>query len=427
MKINSPINSIEAKEAISLLTSNMRVVTAMAACEPRTFFENIGEHAQNLEGLKVFCANPTKVYPCFEMPIGNHLTFSLMFLTSALRKLQGNDLIHYVPQHLSQWSRNIAKEAVDVFWGSCSPPDERGFVSLGPSACYEQEVLRKAKLVILEVNPHIPVTFGSTYVPVTLVDYFIKTDHLLPQLARQQPDAIDYQIGQIIADLIPDGATLQLGIGGIPNALGKSLLSKRGLGIHTEMINDTMMELFEAGVLTGEQKTLWPSKIVGAFAYGSSSLYKFIHQNPGVELQPASIVNNPRLIAKNHKMFSINTAIEIDLTGQVCSESVGHCELSGVGGAYETHTGAQQSPGGMGIIAIRSLCKDNVHSKIVFELKPGAKVSISRNDVDTVVTEYGVARLSGKTVAERVRSLISVAHPSVRETLSAQAKEFHYL
>jgi acyl-CoA hydrolase len=346
-----------------------------------------------------------------------------------MRKSQGRDYVHYVPQHLSRWVENLrhTSPSIDVFWGTCTPPDARGFVSLGLNACYETEMLRHAKKIILEINPNMPVTFGATIAHVNEITHFIQADYELPAFEPAVPSEIDMVIGRHIAELIADGSTIQLGIGGIPNAVGKALVSKRDLGIHTEMINDAMMDLYLAGVVTGRQKTLWPGKMVGAFAYGSNKLYAFINKNPAIELQPASVVNDSYRISRNHQMISINTAVEVDITGQVCSESVGHRELSGVGGAFETHVGAQRSNGGRGIIAIPSTTKNGLQSKIVFELLPGAKVSISRNDVDTVITEFGVAQLMGRSVAERVRALAGIAHPKFRDELLVAARRERYI
>jgi acyl-CoA hydrolase len=414
--------------ALKLVQSGQRIVVAMAAAEPQLFMKGIGERCRDLKDVHIHCANPSKQYGCFtDAALTGRVSLEVMFLTSAVRNYHGNDMVHYVPQHLSQWAANMfARGEVDIFWGSCTPPDRRGFVSLGPGACYESEVLRKAKKVILEINPALPMTYGATHVPISWVDHFIESNEPLPILQDGKVDETDEKIARNVAELIPDHATVQFGIGGIPNALTNALADKKDLGVHTEMINDAMMKLYEKGVITGRYKSIWPGKMVGAFVYGSRELYDFVNENPIVELQPASVVNDPYRIGRNYKMFSVNTAVELDLTGQICSESIGHRELSGVGGASETHIGAQRSEGGRGIIAIRSTAK-NGESKIVFELTPGAKISISRNDVDTVVTEYGVARLRGRSVAQRVKDLIAIAHPSVREELTAQARKVQYL
>jgi acyl-CoA hydrolase len=260
------------------------------------------------------------------------------------------------------------------------------------------------------------------------VDHFISNDHDLPTIERPTPSQEDRRIAEYIADLIANGSTIQLGIGGIPNAIGDALKNHRDLGVHTEMINDTIMDLYLKGIVTGRMKSIWPGKIVGSFIYGTKALYEFAHDNPALELHPSSVVNDPYRLGRNYKMVSVNTAVEVDLTGQVCSESVGHAELSGVGGAFETHIGAQRSEGGRGIIALRSTTGGpSPQSKIVFELKPGAKVSVSRNDVDTIVTEYGVAQLMGKSVGERVKAMTAIAHPDFREDLLVQAKKVGYL
>jgi acyl-CoA hydrolase len=419
---------LKISDALNLVTSGSRVVVSMAGAEPQEFLTHIGERCRVLNDVTIHCANPSKQYSCFtDQSLKGRIALEVMFLTSAVRKLHGNDMVYYVPQHLSQWAANIfMRGEVDIFWGSCTPPDARGFVSLGPGACYESEVLRRAKMVVLEVNPQLPMTYGSTHVPLSWVNHLIETDHPLPTLEKSDADPDDRLIADRVASLIPARATVQFGIGGIPNALAEALSGMKDLGIHTEMINDAMMDLYKRGVITGKYKTIWPGKIVGGFVYGSKDLYDFIDNNPLIELQPASVVNDPYRIGRNYRMTSINTAVELDLTGQVCSESVGHRELSGVGGASETHIGAQRSEGGRGIIAIKSVTKAG-KSKIVFELTPGAKVSISRNDVDTVVTEYGIAELKGRSVAQRVRALISIAHPSFRDELTAQARAVNYL
>jgi len=401
----------------------------MAAAEPSAFFERLGDRARQLQSINVHCANPSRGYDCFQASdLEGRLSINVMFLTTAIRGHQGHGVVHYVPQHLSQWTANLWRSGpIDIFWGSASAPDSRGFVSLGVGGCYESEVLRRARKVILEVNPRMPVTYGDTLVPLGMVDHFIMNEHPLPSLKPSTPSREDEEIAVHTAGLVSDGSTIQLGIGAIPDAVGKLLATKKDLGVHTELINDAMMELSLRGVVNGRKKSLWPGKIVGAFVYGSEELYRFVDKNPMIEIHPASVVNDPIRIGRNHKMVSINTAVEIDLTGQCCSESVGHRELSGVGGATDTHIGAQRSAEGRGIIALRSTTADARESKIVFELKPGAKVSISRNDIDTVITEHGIAELKGQSVGERVRRLVAIAHPSFRDELLFKARGAAYL
>lgn len=413
-------------ELYTLIAESQAICTAMAASEPQEFFKYISTRPELFQTKTVlFCANPSQAYHCFTDPEFYNLNFIGMFLTSAVRRIAGERLQYY-PHHLSQWAKGISSRGIDLFWGSCSQPDDRGFVSLGPSCCYESELIGKAKVVVLEVNPQIPVSHGSTMIPVSDVDYFIETDSSLPEVAPADISDQDLQIATHIADLVADGSTIQLGIGSIPNAIGEALKGKKDLGVHTEMINDTIMELYESGVVTGNYKTRWPRRIVGSFAYGSRKLYDFIDGNPMIQLHPASVVNDPYRIAKNHKMVSINTAVEVDITGQVCSESVGHLELSGIGGASETHVGAQRSSGGRGIIALHSKSKKG-QAKIVSQLHPGAKVSISRNDIDTIVTEYGQLRLKGLTVRERALGLIQLASPDDRDRLHEEGVKFGYI
>ncbi len=420
---------ITIDEALSLVRDDMRIVTSMAAAEPHLFLRNIHRRAKELKQLRVFCANPSEQYPCFDDPdLVGRMELATMFLTSGMRKKQERGIIRYIPQHLSQWVRNLQREgSIDIFWGSCTIPDERGFVNLGPNACYETEALRMADVIILEVNPNLPTTMGATTVPISWVDHFIESEAPLATISRPSMHDVDRKIAEHVAEMVPDRATIQLGIGSIPNAIGEALRTKKDLGVHTEMINDTIMDLYVSGAITGRYKSIWPGKIVGSFALGSEELYDFVDKNPVVVFEPSSVVNDPYRIGRNSKMVSINSAIEIDITGQVCSESVGHRELSGVGGATDTHTGAQRSEGGRGIIAMHSTTADEATSKIVFELKPGAKVSISRNDIDTIVTEYGVAELKGATVWDRVTRMISVSHPKFRDELLSQAREAGYI
>ena len=352
-----------------------------------------------------------------------------MLLTSAMRKLHGHDLVHYIPQHLSQWSRHILETnpSIDIFWGTCSLPNAHGCVNLGLGACYEEEIIRNAKIVILEINPNMPVTHGATFIPLNDVHYFINANYDIPSLPKNSFDKVTETIGQNVSELVEDGSTIQLGIGEIPDAIGKCLRHKKDLGVHTELLSDAIWELYEQGCITGRRKTLWPERMVASFILGSPGLYNFVNDNPLVELHPSSIVNDSNIISQNYKMVSLNTAIEIDLTGQVCAESIGHVQLSGVGGATDTHVGASRAKGGKGIIAMKSTTDNGLFSKICFELHPGAKVSVTRNDIDIVVTEYGIAKLRGKSVAARIGSLISIAHPQFRDELFFKAQKADYL
>lgn len=253
------------------------------------------------------------------------------------------------------------------------------------------------------------------------IDNVVENHVPLFQFLPAPPSEAEQAIGGHIADLIEDGATLQLGIGGIPNAITAFLHNRRDLGIHTEMFTDGMVDLYEAGIVTNRRKTLWPGKMVGAFALGTQKLYDFIDNNIGVEFQQGRVTNDPFVIGKNHKMVSVNTALQVDIFGQVCSQSIGYRHFSGTGGQLDTHRGAQLSPGGRGIIALRSTAKDGAISTIVPILSEGAEVTVPSQDVDTIVTEHGVAELRGRSVRDRMEALIKIAHPNFREWLREEA------
>lgn len=415
-------------DVFSSLPKNGRIVVSMAAAEPTLFFDTLSRRYNELCNVEVICANPMKEYSCFmDSDVGKYVSLKTLFFTSLLRAGSLHSHVQYVPQHLSQWSKNMMSSGpIDVFWGSCSVPDEKGFVSLGIGACYEPEIFNSARFVVLEVNPLMPRTAGATLVPMSRVHAWISNSHALSGLQECVPTEVDVRIAEFVSEYVTDGTCLQLGIGAIPNALGGLLKGRTDLGVHTELITDCVVTLYEQGAINGRKKQIWPDKIVGSFVLGTQRLYDFVNNHAAVELHPSSLVNRPSLIAKNPKALSINSAIEVDITGQVCSESVGHREISGTGGAAETHIGAQLSQGGRAIIALPSQTKSG-KSKIVSELTRGAKVTISRNDVDTVVTEYGVAQLRGKTVRQRVLELVNIAHPDVRDTLLSDARVFGYL
>ena len=272
-----------------------------------------------------------------------------------------------------------------------------------------------------------PRTLGDSFIHVSRLNHVVPVDYALPELTMgaEGPSEIVEKIAGFIAELIPDGATMQLGIGAIPDAVLKFLFEKKDLGIHTELFSDGIIDLVEAGVLTNARKTLHPGKIIAGFILGTSNLYRWVDDNPIIELHPTEYVNDPFVIAQNERMVAVNSAIEVDLTGQVCADSIGHKFYSGVGGQLDFIYGASRSREGVPIIALPSTAKD--FSRIVVALKPGAGVVTSRNHVRYIVTEYGIADLYGKTIRQRARALINIAHPMFREELTSQAKDLHYL
>ena len=302
-------------------------------------------------------------------------------------------------------------------------------MSLSLGITYEKDVIEAAKIVVLEVNTRLPRTFGDTQVHVSAVDHFVEHDQDVPTLPSPSPSETDLAIGGHIAELVEDGSTLQLGIGGIPNAAALALREKRNLGVHTEMMVDSMMELYEMGVVTNQCKGLLKGKFVCCFSMGSRKLYDWLDDNVAVQFERGRWVNDPAVIRQNTKMVSVNTCLMVDLTGQVASESIGPTQYSGTGGQADTAIGAVEGLDGAGksIIACYSTAKGGTVSTIVPALPEGTAVTLHRSNVDIVVTEHGIARLRGRTVRERVRELIAVAHPDFRAELNAKAKLLGYV
>lgn len=314
---------------------------------------------------------------------------------------------------------------VDVAMVMVTPPDENGMCSLGVSVDYTYEAVKQAKTVIAQVNAQMPWTGPNSVVPVTDLDIIVEHDAPLIELKPGKIGELEKAIGEHCASLVPDGATLQLGIGAIPDAVLLFLKDKKDLGIHSEMFSDGVVELAEAGVITNAKKTLHPGKFVVAFLMGTRRLYDFVDHNPDVDMRPVDYVNNPFVIAQNDNLISINSCVQVDLMGQVASESIGAKQISGVGGQVDFVRGASASKGGVSIMAMPSTVKGKI-SKIVPLLDEGAAVTTSRNDVDYVVTEYGVAALKGLTLKQRARNLIAIAHPDFREGLKAEfERRFH--
>jgi acetyl-CoA hydrolase len=319
---------------------------------------------------------------------------------------------------------------LDVALIQVSPPDDHGFCSLGVEVGVTKTAAQVAKWVIAEINPRMPRTLGDSFIHISKLNAIVLVDYALPEVNMAADDPVAERIADQVASLIPDYATLQTGIGAIPDAVLKRLTNHKDLGIHTELFSDGVIDLFQRGVITGEKKTFHPGKMVAGFLLGTQKLYDFVNDNPIVELHPTEYVNDPFNVAQNDRMVAINSAIEVDLTGQVCSDSIGTRFYSGVGGQVDFIYGASRSNGGVPIIALPSTLekKDGSKlSKIVATLKPGAGVVTSRNHVHFVVTEYGAADLYGKTIAQRVKALINVAAPEFRDELERKAKEFKYI
>jgi acyl-CoA hydrolase len=348
-----------------------------------------------------------------------------MFVGSTDRLMVNEGLADYVPVHLHEIPRLFSEGLLplDAALIQTSPPDEHGFLSLGVECLATMSAVANARTVIAQVNQRMPRTLGDCFVHVARVHAVVEADQELPELQRSGFGETECRIGRLVAELVEDGCTLQLGIGAIPDAVLASLGSRRDLGIHTEMVSDGIMEGVESGVITGAQKTLHRGKVIGTFALGSRRLYDYLHNNPLFEFHPVDYTNDPAVIARNDRMVAINSAIEVDLTGQVCSDSIGSKIYSGFGGQVDFVRGAAHSRGGRSIIALPSTALDGQVSRIAPSLKPGAGVVTTRADVHYVVTEFGIAKLRGRNLRQRAEALIAIAHPDFREELMEAAWE----
>lgn len=419
--------ALSAERAVGLIRSGQRIFLGSNCAEPQTLVEALLAQSDRLADCELLHILTLGLAPYSDLRFENRFRHNAFFIGANVRDAVNRCGADYTPIFLSEVPALFRNGQIplDVALIEVSPPDSHGYVSLGVSVDVVKAAVECAKLVIAEVNRRMPRTLGDSTIHVSQVGAFVESDRPLPELPLPKQTEVTRRIGQYIADLIEDGATLQLGIGAIPDAVLAVLENKRDLGIHTEMFSDGVMRLVEMGVITGRRKSLRPGKIVTTFCMGSRALYDFVDNNPGCEFLPTEYVNDPFTIARNDHMVAINAAIEVDLTGQVCSDSIGSRFYSGIGGQVDFIRGAARSRGGKPVIALPStatLRDGRVVSKIVPVLQEGAGVVTSRGDVHYVVTEWGVAYLHGKSVRERALALVSIAHPDFRENLLAAAK-----
>lgn len=425
---------ISIEEAVGFIKSDTDIIVAQCASEPQGCMSKF--HLAQERGVidvKVFSVLTLKPYDFYMKPeMKGHFELCSWFHApgsrQALKAKTGT--VTYVPNMLHRAATDRLKvRKPHLFFGTCTPPDERGFVSLSLGITYEKDILEAAEITILEVNDQLPRTLGDTHVHVSEVSHFVEFSQLPPTLPAPQPDEVAMSIGRHIADLVEDGSTIQLGIGEIPNAAALSLITKKDLGVHTEMMVDSMMELYEAGVITNKKKAIHKDKSICTFAMGSEKLYGWLDNNPTVEFLRGKYVNDPCTMKLNSKMVSVNTCIMVDFTGQVSSESIGIEQYSGTGGQTDTAVGAIEGTDGLGksIIACRSTARGGTISTIVPVLPEGSAVTLHRSHTDYVVTEWGSVRLTGRTIRERTQLLISIAHPDFREELNAKAEKLGFL
>ncbi len=424
---------ISIEDAIQFIKSDTDIIVAQCASEPQGCMSKFHLAKDRVQDVKVFSVLTLKPYEFYMNPeMKGHFELCSWFHAPGSRQALNakTGTVTFVPNMLHRAATDRLKvRRPHLFFGTCTPPDDKGYVSLSLGITYEKDMIEAAEIVVLEVNDQLPRTQGDTHVHISKVTHFVEFSQTPPTLPTPQPDEIALRIGQHISDLIENGSTIQLGIGEIPNAAAMSLHSKKDLGVHTEMMVDSMMELYELGVITNAKKAIHRNKFICTFAMGSEKLYRWMDNNPSIEFLRGSYVNDPCVMKQNSRMVSINTCIMIDFTGQVSSESIGIEQYSGTGGQTDTAVGAIEGTDGLGksIIACRSTARKGTISTIVPVLPEGSAVTLHRSHTDYVVTEWGSVRLTGRTVRERTRALISVAHPDFREELTARAIEIGYL
>jgi 4-hydroxybutyrate CoA-transferase len=418
-----------ASEAAKLIRSGDCVYIHPGCAEPELLVKAMIARANELRKVKIIHlltrGNADYVLPEMAASFRHVALFSGANVRDAIN--QGRADI--VPIFLSEIESLFSSGAlpVDVALIHVSPPDEHGFCSFGVGVDTTKTAAECARLVIAQLNPKMPRALGDSFIHMNKIHYVVEATEALPEFPMGTVSEVAMKIGRHIADLIEDESTLQLGIGEIPDAVLRYLAAKKHLGVHSEMVSDGVIDLIETGVITNEKKTLHPGKILIGFVLGTRRLFDFIHNNPIFEFHPSQYVNDPFVISRNDKQVAINSAIEVDLTGQVCADSIGYSFYSGIGGQVDFVRGAARSKGGKPIIALRSTAQNETISRIVPSLKQGAGVVTSRGDVHYVVTEFGVAYLHGKSVRERSRSLINISHPKFRETLEKNARERNLL
>lgn len=415
-----------AEQAIQSIRDGNRVFMTGNCSVPKVLLQAMSAcAASNIEVIQVLTMGDD-AYVRPEMQ--RRLRVNTMFISENVRSAVNEGRADFTPIFLSEIPGLFRREMpLDVALIHVSPPDEHGYCSFGIEVGVTKTAAEVAKIVIAEVNPQMPRTLGDSFIHVSKLTHIVEVDYALPEVQKSSPSAVQQAIGKNVASLIEDGSTIQTGIGGIPNAVLDYLADKRNLGIHTELFSDGVIDLVERGIITNEAKSYHAGKMIAGFVLGTQRLYDFIHDNPIVELHPTEYVNDPFRIARNDRMVAINSAIEVDLTGQICADSIGNKFYSGVGGQVDFIRGAAYSKRGKPIIALPSTTKNDTVSRINGLLRPGAGVTTSRNDVHYVVTEYGVAYLHGKTIRERAQALIDIAHPNFRESLDRQAHELGYL
>ena len=423
---------VSAEQAMKSIVSNTKIFITGNASTPTPLLQPLADRARELENLTASMVLAFGDMPIVDEGMEKHIKVNALFMGHNVRKAVSEGRADYTPIFLSEIPelyRSDKSLRPDVALVHVSPPDEHGFCSFGCEVGISKPAAQTARIVIAEVNEQMPRSLGDSFIHVNRLTHMVPTNRPLPEVSQGKIDPTSQKIAEIVStNLVHDGDTLQLGIGAIADGVLKNGVNdKRDLGIHSEMFSDGVVKLLENGVITNEKKTTHHGKIIAGFFFGSKEIYKFVHNNPIFELHPTDYVNDPFVIAKNDNMVAINSAIEVDLTGQVVADSIGQRFYSGIGGQVDFIRGAARSKNGRPIIALPATTKNDTISKIVPTLKPGAGVVTSRGDVHYVVTEFGIAKLHGRSIRERTKAMISIAHPKFQDELTNYAKKHNMI
>ena len=418
-----------AGDAIRIVRNGDYIIVPTAVAEPPALLTALSEQRRDFRDVKISQILTIRKYAYLDPETVDNVRHVAYFFGGATRAGGQAGWIDYIPSYFSEMPSLLASGLLpsDVVFSLASPMDEFGYFSLGLAADYTMAAIAKARAVVLEVNPNVPFAHGDCHVHISQVTALVEDDEPVQEVGLPKIGPVQEAIGKYVAEFINDGATLQIGYGGIPDAVVMQLVNKHDLGIHTEMIGDGIMTLVESGAVTNRKKNYLPGKTIATFALGSKKLYRFMHRNPMLEMHPVDFTNDPYLAGQNDNLMAINATMQIDFVGQCGSESLGSSPYSGTGGQTDFVRAANRSRGGKAFIVLPSTAKDDTISRIVPTLTAGTHISTSKNDINYVVTEYGVAQLRGKSAKQRARELIGIAHPKFRAELTEQAKRMNAL
>ena len=416
-------------DAIRVVKNGDTIVIPTAVGEPPALLTALSEARRDFRGVQVSQILPVRKYAYFDPETVENVRHTAYFYSGVTRPGGAEGWVDFIPAYFSEMPALIQRNQMpaDVVFSLASPMDEHGFFSLALAADYTMAAIEKAHAVVLEVNPNVPFANGNCHIHISQVAALTESDDPILEVGLPKIGPVQEAIGKYVAEMIPHGATLQIGYGGIPDAVVMQLTDKHDLGVHTEMVGDGIMSLVEAGVVTNRKKNYHPGKMLATFALGSKKLYQFMHRNPALEMHPVDFTNDPYLAGMNDNLHAINATMQIDFMGQCGSESLGFKPYSGTGGQSDFVRAANRSNGGKAFIVLPSTAKDDSISRIVPTLSAGTHVSTSKNDINYVVTEFGVAQLRGKTAKQRCEALIGIAHPNFRGELREAAKKMKLL